>query len=327
MLCIWAAAAGLAGCVQDQRDVQPDEHLTERKTEEQAREPDTENIDTTHFFSEFTGRIDHIHGLGYAGNQEALFVAAHDGLKVYKNRKWFQTRKENNDYMGFSPTDDGFYASGHPGQDSMLPNPLGIMKSTDNGETMEEIVLSGEADFHTMAAGYYNHLLFVQSPEDNSLMEAGSFYRSSDDGKTWGRVSAKWLQDDIMSVAVHPEDPDYIAAAGSKGIYLSEDGGESFQLAAENTQGTCVYFTKKHLWYGSYNGNALLVKRSLDDGTEQKVELPEMDEDAVQYFAQNPKDENEVAFVTYRGNIYLKTADSQEWELLAEEGIIKMKND
>jgi photosystem II stability/assembly factor-like uncharacterized protein len=327
MLCFWAVAVGLAGCVQDQQDVQPDELQTETGTEEQAQEPDFGNKDSGNFFSEFTGRIDHIHGLGYAGNQEALFMAAHDGLKVYKDGKWFQTRKENNDYMGFSPTDDGFYASGHPGQDSMLPNPLGIMKSTDNGETMEEIVLSGEVDFHTMAAGYYNHILFVQSPEDSSLMEAGSFYRSSDDGNTWGRVSAKGLQDDILSVAVHPANPDYIAAAGSKGIYLSEDGGESFQMVAENTQGTSVYFSEQLLWYGSYNGNAFLVKRSLDDGKEREVELPEMEQDGVQYFAQNPKNENEMAFVTYSGNIYLKTAASQEWELLAEEGMIKMKND
>ncbi len=81
-----------------------------------------------------------------------ILLATHDGL--------FDVTKQpaskiggTNDLMGFTAGKDGiFYASGHPpGPGSDLPNPpLGLIKSTDGGQTWEKLSRQGESDFHAL---------------------------------------------------------------------------------------------------------------------------------------------------------------------------------
>jgi hypothetical protein len=315
----------LAACGQEEPKVteegSAEQTETQNSTKEQQSSVETgQFIATNGFFEPFDGKIDHIHGIGYAGNQAVPFFAAHDGLKVYENGSWYKTKKENNDYMGFNATADGFYSSGHPGVDSQLPNPFGIKKSTDNGQTLENLTLEGEVDFHLMGVGYKNPTIFVMSPHENSLMEANTFYVSEDDGKTWNEVAAKGLDDELLSIVVHPEDGNKIAAVGQKGIYLSDDKGESFELITSGLQGTSVFFTKDDLIYGTFDGNASLIKRSLNDNSEEEILLPEMKQDAVLYFAINPQDEKEMTFVSFNGNIYQTKDNAESWELLVEKG-------
>ncbi|MDQ1004059.1 hypothetical protein QFZ28_004459 [Neobacillus niacini] len=277
-------------------------------------------ISSNSFFEPFKGNIDHIHGIGYAGNQNAVFFAAHDGLKIYEFGKWYKTKKENNDYMGFNATEQGFYSSGHPGVDSKLPNPIGIKKSTDSGETIEDIALEGETDFHVMGVGYRNNAIFVLNPEKNSLMESNKFYRSEDGGETWSEANVNGLKDEILSVALHPDNAAIVAAAGKNGIYLSKNKGESFELITKKMQGTSVFFIEDSLWYGSYSGTPKLVKRSLNDESEEEVALPEMKQDAVLYFAVNPQNEEEMTFVSFNGSIYQTTDGAETWKLVVAEG-------
>ncbi|TCP28889.1 hypothetical protein EV207_11411 [Scopulibacillus darangshiensis] len=92
----------------------------------------------------------HIHGLDFSSNGKQLFVPSHDGLRVFEDTHWEVAKSEPNDYMGFSMADDGFYSSGHPGEGSDLQNPVGIIKSKDNGNTLKTLSLAGESDFHVM---------------------------------------------------------------------------------------------------------------------------------------------------------------------------------
>ncbi|WP_264805951.1 F510_1955 family glycosylhydrolase [Cytobacillus sp. NCCP-133] len=334
MLLIVAAAGltiGLTACSQNEepKSADKEKEVVEQsgKDEETESEKQTEDkmaIASNEFFEPFNGKIDHIHGVGYAGDQGAPFYAAHDGLKVFEDGKWFKTKKQNNDYMGFNATQDGFYSSGHPGEDSDLPNPIGIQKSTDNGQTLESLVLEGEIDFHIMGVGYENKAIFVQNPHGNSLMEAEKFYLSENNTDTWQEMNANGLQDEIISVAVHPQKTDYLAAAGQQGIYLSEDKGSHFEKITNGGQGTSVFFTNESLIYGSYqDGTPRLVKLSLDDGVETEIPLPKMKEDAVMYFAQNPKNKQEMTFTTFNGNIFFTEDGGSSWDLMVEAGNLK----
>jgi hypothetical protein len=68
----------------------------------------------------------HIHGLGFSGDGQRLFVPAHTGFQVYAHGGWFTPNVPPHDYMGYVATDDGFYSSGHPAPNSDLVNPLGL---------------------------------------------------------------------------------------------------------------------------------------------------------------------------------------------------------
>lgn len=315
----------LSACSQKDETAQPEESTNQSETQESdtqdKSEESSKNLLASHaFFEPFAGKIDHIHGLGYVGNQGAAFFAAHDGLKVYENGTWIKTKKENNDYMGFNATDDGFYSSGHPGTDSKLPNPIGIMKSVDYGQTLQSLGFEAEVDFHLMAVGYNNHQMFAMSPHKNSVMKADAFYVSEDDGANWKEVSASGLKGELIGLAVHPTDKNILAAAGEDGIYLSKDQGETFELLTTGTQGTSVYFTENSLFYGEYDGQPSFVIRNLTDNNEEEMVLPEMKEDAVMYAAINPKNEHEITFVSFNNDIYQTTNHGESWKLLVKSG-------
>ncbi|MBT2690865.1 hypothetical protein J7I93_22255 [Bacillus sp. ISL-47] len=315
LLAVLGLTLSLAACGKAEEKETKDIEQSEGQTDEQGSGGEEAS---NSFFEVIDGKIDHIHGMGYPGNQGKLFFAAHDGLKVYDNGKWYKTKEENNDYMGFNATKDGFYTSGHPGQDSSLPNPLGIQKSTDDGQTLEQIAVEGETDFHLMGVGYEKPMIFLMNLQKNSIMEAGRFYLSEDNATTWKEVSANGLDDKLLSVAVHPQKANYLAASGQQGIYLSKDKGENFELISGSGQGTSVFFTNESLIYGTYDGTAKLTKLSLSDETEEEIPLPELKEDAVMYFAQNPKNEQEMAFVSFNGDIYHTTDGANNWDSIVE---------
>ncbi|MGJ9459006.1 F510_1955 family glycosylhydrolase [Oceanobacillus sp. CF4.6] len=271
----------------------------------------------------FDGTVDHVHGMGYAGINKGLYFATHTGLKIFRNGDWYETTRNFNDYMGFNAVDEGFYTSGHPGEDSDLQNPIGIQHSFDGGRTLEHLKFEGETDFHAMAVGYNSHDIFLMNPAKNSELEQG-FYRSSDEGESWENVSASGLTGEILSLAIHPSNSSFVAAATSTGIYLSEDGGNNFQIVTEgNDVGTAVFSNDDHLYYASYGSIPELVKRNVENGEEETIDIPEFEEDGVVYIAQNPQDENQLAIYTTKGHAYLSEDGTKTWEQILENGQVK----
>ncbi|MFZ3590081.1 F510_1955 family glycosylhydrolase [Bacillus sp. DJP31] len=289
---------------------------------------DSENVDksalmsTDDFYEPFTGKLEHVHGLGYAGNKDAIYFASHDGLKVYQDGKWYRTKENNNDYMGFNAVDKGFYTSGHPGDGVNLTNPLGVSRSYDNGQSIENLDFEGESDFHAMGVGYESHTVYILNEQKNSKMDIG-LYSSQDDGETWEKKEASNLGEQIFSLAVHPTDSNMVAAASQEGIYQSKDGGQSFSLLTNGKQGTSVFLSEDSLWYGAFGEESVLVKHSISDGKEQQMDLPEMKEDAVMYVAQNPLNAEEFVFITFKGNVYLSSDGATTWNELVKEGILQ----
>lgn len=321
---LFAISITLTACGQSEQESQKEENPAEQvrendKSEERTDQAASGAIAENDFFEEFSGHLEHVHGVGYPGNKGVAFFASHNGLKAYESGKWYKTKHEYNDYMGFSATEAGFYTSGHPGADSKLPNPIGIKKSTDLGETLQDVALEGETDFHTMSAGYSNDVIFALNPEKNSIMETNKFYISEDGGQSWKMAKAVGLNDEIIQVSVHPTDEHKIAAAGAKGIYYSEDKGESFEPISGDVTGTTVFFSEDSLWHGSYKGEPRLVRRSLADGIEENIPLPEMEGDAILYFAQNPKNEKELTFATFNGNVFQTSDNAGSWKQLVKE--------
>ncbi|WP_343053431.1 F510_1955 family glycosylhydrolase [Planococcus glaciei] len=274
--------------------------------------------DTGSFEAPYDGEMNHVHGMGYAGNDKGLYFASHIGLKIYRDGEWFETTDNFHDYMGFNATDDGFITSGHPSADSELPNPLGIQRSVDGGETLEEIAFQGETDFHAMAVGYNSHDLFLINPAPNSLLEAG-VYRSTKKGESWQPVKAEGLEGEVTGLALHPTDSAFVAAATSTGIYFSEDAGESFQaLTAEGERGTAVHFTEQGLYFGSFGTAAALMQYTGENEALKRLNIPALPEDGIAFIAVNPANDQELAFYTLRGDAYFSEDGTQSWKPLLQ---------
>ncbi len=268
----------------------------------------------------FEGELSHVHGMGYAGNEDALYFASHSGPKIYRDGEWFETADNFYDYMGFNAVDEGFYSSGHPSADSDLPNPLGIQRSIDGGETLEEIAFQGETDFHAMAVGYNSHDIFLLNPAKNSLLDAG-FHKSYNAGESWQPVQASGLEGEVSALAIHPTDSKFVAAATSTGVYFSRDAGETFEpITAESETGTAIYFTDDHLYFGSFGTTAAFMKYTIENEELEMMNIPDFPEDAIAFIAQNPNDELEFALYTLQGQVYLSEDAFQTWEALLQNG-------
>lgn len=166
------------------------------------------------------GEVDlaHIHGMGINPADDELYVGSHHGLfRVTGQADPEQIAGRTQDFMGFTVVGpDHFLGSGHPGPDDTdKPPHLGLIESTDAGETWESVSLSGEADFHAMEAEHDR--VYGYDSQSGRVMV-------SKDKKTWDDRAELALAD----IAVSPEEPEEILATTEQGPARSTDGGRNF---------------------------------------------------------------------------------------------------
>lgn len=152
----------------------------------------------------------HVHGLTVNGETGQVLLATHDGL--FDATSSPATRiGDTNDLMGFTagPGEGVFYASGHPGTGSDLPNPLGLIRSSDGGKTWEQLSRQGESDFHALTTTQSGIVAF-----DGQL-------RASTDGQSWNAIAADFRP---TVLAGHPSSSTVLATTPT-GIERSTDGG------------------------------------------------------------------------------------------------------
>jgi hypothetical protein len=156
----------------------------------------------------------HVHGLSVSGETSQVLLATHDGLFDVTTSPATKIGGTN-DLMGFTPgpADGIFYASGHPGPGSDLPNPMGLLRSSDGGRTWEQLSRQGESDFHALAA------------TKSGIVAFDGVLRTSPDGREWNTVAADFAP---AVLAAHP-DSDTVLATTPDGIQRSTDGGATWK--------------------------------------------------------------------------------------------------
>ncbi|UPM56119.1 F510_1955 family glycosylhydrolase [Gottfriedia acidiceleris] len=258
--------------------------------------------------------IDHIHGIGYTGNIEGLTVATHHGLKVFSNNKWYETKDNNHDYMGFQAISNGFYSSGHPEEGSNLKNPLGLLRSTDGGKTIETIDFYGMSDFHNLAVGYNSHSVLLFNQEKNDRLDSG-FYFSEGIGKQWKKIIPIGLPNSLISFSIHTDDTSIIAMNTKEGLYLSKDKGNNFVNITPNYEVTASTFTTYYLYYAfkredkNYLGIYDLSTKKLTE----KV-LPEIDaKDMISFLTVQYNNEDNITFSTMNSLVYTSSNQGNTW--------------
>lgn len=137
------------------------------------------------------GTISHIHSVRAFGDQ--VILGTHEGLFRYVDQKTVQLMgPEIFDIMGLAVFGKKLYASGHPGPGSKLPEPVGLLFSTDSGKSWKKLGLQGEVDFHLLESAGAD-MYGVDSGSGNLLY-------SNNAGKKWTSRGKNVVSD----IAVNP---------------------------------------------------------------------------------------------------------------------------
>jgi hypothetical protein len=157
----------------------------------------------------------HVHGLSVNGQTGQAFLATHEGL-FDVSREPAVKIGSTIDLMGFTAAmDDGvFYASGHPGPGSSLPNPLGLIRSGDGGKTWVQLSRQRESDFHTLAT------------TKSGIVAYDGTLRTSTDGQVWRTIAAGFAP----AVLAGSPYSDTVLATTRDGVQRSTDGGATWAL-------------------------------------------------------------------------------------------------
>ena len=155
--------------------------------------------------------VGHIHGLGVDPADGTLYVATHHGLFHLDGSQPRRIADRWQDTMAFTVAGPGhFLASGHPDLREDLPPHLGLIESTDAGETWQPLALQGEADFHILEL--VGDDLYAYDATSGRLLV-------TQDNKSFTEV----VQLPLLSIAADPEDSARLLATTNQGQLMEID--------------------------------------------------------------------------------------------------------
>jgi hypothetical protein len=167
----------------------------------------------------------HVHGLGINPADRALFIATHTGMyRVDEGeQKAERVGDRYQDTMGFTIVGPNrFLGSGHPDLRDNLPSLLGLIESTDAGQSWDPISLLGEADFHVLR--FAGERVYGYDASNDRLLV------SADRGRSWTELERPGP---LVDLAVDPNDPRRLVATAEAGLFDSRDGGGSWNRVGE----------------------------------------------------------------------------------------------
>jgi photosystem II stability/assembly factor-like uncharacterized protein len=156
----------------------------------------------------------HVHAVAVDPGDGTLLMATHEGLVAIGDDGRPTGVGPVIDLMGFAVAGPGHYlASGHPGLRTDLPNPVGLIESTDGGKTWAPLSRAGESDFHALTT----------LPGGGVLGYDGTLRRTAD-GTTWEQLD---IPVEPHTLAISP-DGAAVLATTEEGLLRSTDTGSSW---------------------------------------------------------------------------------------------------
>ena len=155
----------------------------------------------------------HVHAIARDPGSGRLVVAAHDGVYVYDGSTPERVGPVI-DLMGFTVAGPGhYYASGHPGTATDLPEPVGLIESRDGGATWTVLSRGGQSDFHALTTA------------GEAVVGFDGALRTTADGRRWtdGRLEA------APRTLAGSSDGSTVLATTAQGLMRSTDGGATWQ--------------------------------------------------------------------------------------------------
>lgn len=190
----------------------------------------------------------HVHGVAVNPGDDRVYLATHDGLFRYDATGPVRVGPVI-DLMGFTVAGPNhFYASGHPGDGTDLPNPVGLLESTDAGQTWNQLSRQGQSDFHALTASPWGIL-----GNDGTL-------RASQDGQQWRDLQ---IPTPPTALAASP-DSQTVLAATDAGLLRSTDAAQTWSTPPAAPPLTVLAWTGDGTAVGATSDGALHV--STDTG-------------------------------------------------------------
>jgi photosystem II stability/assembly factor-like uncharacterized protein len=269
--------------------------------------------------------IGQIRGIGYPGNDNALYVATNDGIKMYRNSKWWETTADKHNYMSLQAIDTGFLASGHPQKGLGIKDPLGIIESSDQGKSFKKLAFYGQSNLHFLSSDYSGNDIYMINELSNNNLDQGLYY-SNNSGTSWHKSKlANFTADSLGMIAVNSKNGNEMALSTKTGIFYSEDYGNTMKAISGPDMITALTFMGDQILYSSVvNQSILLQKTDPASGKTQNVVFPFLDYDnPITYITVDPKDENKIAFATYKNDLYVSIDGGKNWSALLAGGKIE----
>ena len=158
----------------------------------------------------------HVHGVGRDPGTGSLLLATHEGLFRIGEKGRRQRVGPIIDLMGFTIAGaNHYYASGHPNVVRELPQPMGLIESTDGGKTWKVLSRGGESDFHALAKAGDTVVAF-----DGQL-------RRTTDGRAWATTSIPAAPRALASDPAGTR----VLATTERGLLASTDRGATWAQA------------------------------------------------------------------------------------------------
>ncbi|WP_235522342.1 F510_1955 family glycosylhydrolase [Cellulomonas sp. Root137] len=171
---------------------------------------------------------DHVHGIAFNPADDKVYLATHDGLFRYDDTGPARVGPVI-DLMGFTAAGpDHFYSSGHPGAGVDMANPVGLIESTDAGETWSTLSREGQTDFHSLTASEVGVAGFD-----------GAAVLSTPDGQAWTTLEPPVA---TFALAASPDGTTLLVTSQS-GPARSTDGGDTWDVVPEAPLLQLAYFS------------------------------------------------------------------------------------
>ena len=159
----------------------------------------------------------HVHGVAVDPGDGVLLLAAHEGLLEVGPDGGLNPPGRSSISWASPSRPDHYLASGHPGLRTDLPNPVGLIESTDGGRTWTPVSRAGESDFHALTV----------LPDGGALGYDGALRRTTD-GTTWERLD---IPAEPHTLASAP-DSGTVLATTAQGLLRSTDRGGTWAAVA-----------------------------------------------------------------------------------------------
>ncbi len=273
--------------------------------------------------------IEHMHGLTYSQDGKMLYIATHDGLmqSSVESNSWSRAGNLVIDLMGFNVRSDGtMITSGHPGPGMDLPQPLGVMKSKDQGKSWEPVSLQGKIDFHILVPNPKQpDILFGLNQMGEGEYGAGIF-KSTDGGVNWEKILPQGLPEDlhkVLSIYSYPNQPDTLLAGTETGLLKSGDAGKTWIPLDAGRIVTAMQWVSNTendiLGYAiTKDERGLMISK--DGGSKWEKLGLDLGEDAISYLSINPSNQQQMAAATFGNSVYVSQDGGKEWNAIIEKG-------